>query len=112
MVFGPVPPVPVAALRDQYFFESQLALNPRSPRRILCVEVSRLVQVVPSTIVFGRADPDVEIGVDPGAGCERRYRTRSCLWRAIASDIVTASMPGLCEARHRSGEEIHDPDCG
>src|SRR4029434_9743293 len=28
-------------------------------------------EIVPGAIVFGGADPDVEVGGDPGAGCDR-----------------------------------------
>ena len=39
--------------------------------RHLLVEVAGMVKIVPGLVVFRRADPDIEVGVNPGAGCQR-----------------------------------------
>src|SRR6266851_4281025 len=72
MVLGTVPPVPVAAFGDKDFFKRQPALRLAGRRRCLSVKVAGVVKIVPGTIVFRRADPHVEIGVNPGAGNQRR----------------------------------------
>ena len=61
MVLRTVPPVPVTALRDQNLLEGQLALRLVRTRRILRIELACVVEIVPGAIVFGSADPDVEI---------------------------------------------------
>ena len=65
-----VPPVPIATLGDEQFFKGELALLFGNCLRVLGVEVSRVVKVVPSTVVFRGTDPHVEVGVDPGTGYE------------------------------------------
>ena len=65
VVFGAIPPVPVAALGDQNLVKSQLALCFGGTRGVLRVELTSMMQVVPGAIVFRRPYPDVEVGVDP-----------------------------------------------
>src|SRR5438270_12793960 len=67
MVLGPVPPVPVAALRDQQLLPSELADIFVGVLLVVCEEIPRLGKIIPSAIVLGRANPNVEVGVDPGA---------------------------------------------
>src|SRR6516225_6307236 len=68
-MLGTVPPVPVAAFGDP-----KLLLRPPQAfrikirtRGISCVKVARIGQQVPCPVIFLRADPDVEVGIDPGA---------------------------------------------
>ncbi len=65
VMLGTIPPVPVAAFGDQNFVEGQFALSLGGAGSILRVELAGLVQVVPGTIIFGCADPDVEVRIDP-----------------------------------------------
>ena len=65
-VLRPIPPVPIAAFGDQQFFVSQLARVLRNIRRFV-ISAPRGQQQFPSLVVFFRADPDVEIRVDPRA---------------------------------------------
>src|ERR1700751_4126261 len=75
MVLRAVPPVPVATFGNKNFLESELALGFAGARGILRIKLARMIEVVPGAIVFGSADPDVEVGIDPRArdkGCEVR----------------------------------------
>src|SRR5438874_6962240 len=71
MVLRTIPPIPVAAFGDKQFFERQFALLLRTMLRRLLVEVASMVKIVPGLVVFRRADPDIEVGVNPGAGRQR-----------------------------------------
>src|SRR5256885_17229488 len=68
MVLGAIPPIPITALSDEQFLIRQLARGFFGARRSFVVEIARCLQEVPSFVVFGSADPDVEVGVDPGTG--------------------------------------------
>src|SRR5882724_830099 len=39
--------------------------------RRLLIEVASVVKIVPGLVIFRRADPDIEVGVNPGAGRQR-----------------------------------------
>src|ERR1700728_1132731 len=65
VVLRPIPPVPVAALRNQDFFEGELALRLGGSSRILRMKLARVIQIIPCAVVLGSADPDVEIPADP-----------------------------------------------
>src|SRR5258708_21518741 len=78
VMLGTVPPVPIAALRDQDFFERQLSLGLAGGSRMLRIEFARVVQVVPGPIVLGSADPDIEVRIDPGT------RNQRSQWRNLA----------------------------
>ena len=77
VMFRAVPPVPVAAFGDQDFVKGQLALRLGGAGRILGIKVASMMQVVPGAIVFGSADPDVEVSIDPRARNQRR-QARNC----------------------------------
>src|SRR5215470_2538800 len=91
VMFGTIPPVPVAAFRNEQFLISQLALRFRALESILFVGSSSLKEVVPRTVVLRGADPDVEVGGDPGTGGDR----------VQAVDVVMASN------RFRNGDGLH-----
>src|SRR5208283_6199441 len=61
VMLGAVPPVPVAALGNHDFFEGQLALRLAGASGVLRIKFARVVQIVPGSIVFGSANPDVEV---------------------------------------------------
>src|SRR5437588_8346084 len=65
VMLRPVPPVPVAAFRDQQLFKGKLLLLRRGPLSVFGEEIPRCGKPVPRCIIFRRADPDIEIGVDP-----------------------------------------------
>src|SRR5215469_4175690 len=65
-MLGSVPPVPVAALGNQQFLVGKALLFSACGAGMMVVEVSGLGEVVPGEIVFRSADPNVEVGVDPG----------------------------------------------
>src|SRR5581483_9908298 len=67
MMFGAVPPVPIAAFGDQQLFVCQLLLFRSRRRRTMRIEISRFGEVVPREIVLRRSDPDIEVGIDPRA---------------------------------------------
>jgi len=71
MVFRPIPPIPVATFRNQNLFKSELALCFGGGGCCLSIEIAGIEEVVPGTVVFGSADPNVEIGMNPGAGNQR-----------------------------------------
>src|SRR5215472_2373851 len=71
VVLGPVPPVPVASFRDEQLFKGELPLPGGDIFRIGTKEIPCRRQMVPGKIVFLRADPHIEVGVDPGAGNNR-----------------------------------------
>src|ERR1700736_4675233 len=66
-VFGPVPPAPIAPLRDQELFKGEFARLLRDVPRMV-IGAPRGQKKLPSLIVFLGSDPYVEIRVDPGAG--------------------------------------------
>src|ERR1700683_1810635 len=70
-VLRTVPPVPVTALGNQNFFKSELSLGFARVRRMLRIEFARMMKVVPSAVVFGSANPDIEVQIDPRAGNQR-----------------------------------------
>ena len=80
MMFRPVPPVPVAALGNQDFFKRQCALFFGRAGRGLRAKISRVMQVVPRTIIFRRSNPDVEVRVDPRPRHQRLQRS----WGLVA----------------------------
>ena len=71
MVLRAIPPVPVTAFGDQDFFEGQLPLRLAGRGSSLGIEIAGVVEIVPGAIVFRSADPDVEVGVNPGARNQR-----------------------------------------
>ena len=71
VVLRPIPPVPIAALRNQDFLKSQLALRFTDLWRSLGVEVTCIAEVIPGSIVLRSSDPNIEIGMNPGAGRQR-----------------------------------------
>jgi hypothetical protein len=64
-VLGAVPPAPVAALGDQQLFIGQTAAVFRHVGGGL-VGFPRAQELAPGLVILLRADPDVEVGVDPG----------------------------------------------
>jgi hypothetical protein len=68
MVLRSIPPVPIAALGDEQFFERKLALRLRRAGCSFGVEVPGVVEIIPGSVVLGSADPHIKIGIDPGAG--------------------------------------------
>src|SRR5262249_29935386 len=64
MMLGTIPPVPITAFPNQKLFECKLALFLRGLGRMLAVKVARVVEVIPGAIVFRRANPDIEVGID------------------------------------------------
>ena len=65
VMLRPVPPVPIAAFRNQDLFKSQLALRFTRLRPRLCIKIPRMVKVVPRPVVLRRPNPNIEISVDP-----------------------------------------------
>ena len=65
VMLRPVPPVPVAALGDEQLFPRQFALRRRNFLRMAVVIIAGFGEQVPGAIIFGRANPDVEVGIDP-----------------------------------------------
>src|SRR5215469_11330749 len=70
VVLRPVPPVPVAPLSDQQLFDRERSLLVRGALGGLRVEVSCVVEIIPGLVVLRRADPYIEVRVDPGSGYE------------------------------------------
>ena len=66
-MLGSVPPAPIAAFGDHQFFEGQAAPVFRDAGGGI-ESLPRAQQFGPGPVVFLGADPDVKIGVDPGAG--------------------------------------------
>ncbi len=80
VVLRAIPPVPVAAFRNHQLLEGKLALVGGEPAAFpgsddAIIRFTRLQQQVPSLIVFFRADPDIEVGVNPGARMDAREFT-------------------------------------
>jgi hypothetical protein len=67
-VFGPVPPAPVAAFGDEDLFVGEGALFGGDFVFVLVEGGAGVAEVLPGAVVFLGADPDIEVGVDPGAG--------------------------------------------
>src|SRR6202158_1833339 len=99
VMFRPVPPVPVAALGNQYLLESELALRLGRTRGILRVELARVINVVPGAIVLRSTDPHIKVRVDPRPGHERtqlaeifvarnRLGGRHCLHSRLALQAI------------------------
>src|SRR5438309_11526222 len=80
MVLRSVPPVPVTAFRDQQFLISQGSLLGGRLARICCEEVACCRELVPCHVVFRRADPYIEIRIDP-----RAWNNRSNLCGRVLS---------------------------
>ena len=74
MVLRAIPPVPVAAFGDEQLFPRQLALRFRNAIGVAIIVLARLRKQVPGLIVFGRANPYIEVRVDPRTGNETRQR--------------------------------------
>src|SRR5215469_18548282 len=72
MVLRAIPPVPVAAFGDEQLFPRQLALRFRNAVGVAIIVLARLRKQVPGLIVFGRANPYIEVRVDPRSGNETR----------------------------------------
>src|SRR5579875_460495 len=80
-VFRSVPPAPVAAFGNPEFLARQ-----RNAVRVqvgsaglLCEEVARVAQQIPGFVIFVRSDPDVKVGINPGAWHKAGQRVgRSC----------------------------------
>ena len=65
VMLGTVPPVPVATLGDEQLLPGEGALLGGGLGGVFVVKVAGLAEVIPTAIVLRRADPDVEVGVDP-----------------------------------------------
>ena len=112
LVLRAVPPVPVAAFGDQDLFKRQSSLRFADAIFVLFVKVTGVEEVVPGAIVFRRADPHVEVGVDPGAGHERRER-RNVLLALDRFGYGDGFHAGSrFAARRKSGGEIHGRTAG
>src|SRR5580692_1104424 len=74
MVLRSIPPVPVAALCNQDFLESQLSLSFARLRRMDGIKFARMMEVIPGAVVLGSANPDIEVRVDPRARNQRGQR--------------------------------------
>ena len=66
-----VPPIPIAAFGNQNLFKGQFALRLGRAGGRLVIKVAGMVEVIPGAVVLGSADPNVEIGMNSGAGNER-----------------------------------------
>src|SRR5207245_11699101 len=104
MVLRPVPPVPITAFGNKNFFESQFALGFAGACGTLRIELARMIEVGPGAIVFGSADPDVEVGVDPRArdkGCEVRkiLVARNCFGDGTGLDVGMPQDGSVDEAK-------------
>ena len=71
VMFRPVPPVPVTALGDQNFFVCQLALFLGCAGRCLLIKIARVVEIIPSFVIFRRSDPNIKVGVNPRSRNQR-----------------------------------------
>jgi hypothetical protein len=67
-VFGAIPPAPVAAFGDEDLFVGEGALFGGDFVFVLVEGGAGVAEVLPGAVVFLGADPDIEVGVDPGAG--------------------------------------------
>src|SRR3954447_12076054 len=65
MVFRAVPPVPIASFCYQEFLIGELLIAIGDIVGLTRVEVASFSEIIPRQIVFGSADPDVEVRVDP-----------------------------------------------
>src|SRR5437588_1985846 len=65
VVFGAIPPIPVAALGDQQLLVCELALRRRCRISMLSKKIARRGKIIPGAIVLRRPDPDIKVGVDP-----------------------------------------------
>ena len=65
VMLRPIPPVPIAAFGNQNLFKGQLALRLAGPRGVLRVKLAGIVQIIPGSIVLRRANPHIEIRIDP-----------------------------------------------
>src|SRR5262249_30306166 len=92
MVLGPVPPVPIAALRNEQFFKGKLLLLSRHIFRIGTKEIARGRKMVPGKVVFRCTDPHIEVGIDPRAG----NKGRKFFWQL-------ASLEGLRDGQGLKG---------
>ena len=75
-VFRAIPPVPVAALGDENFLHGLIALGFRHLVRVGRVGFPGGEEEAPGLVVFLGTEPDVEVGVDPGAGSDVVERCR------------------------------------
>src|SRR5689334_20302836 len=71
VVLGAIPPIPIAAFGDEELFTGELAGGFLGEQRSFIVEIACGFEVVPGFVIFRSSDPNVEIGVDPGAGDDR-----------------------------------------
>ena len=65
MVLRAIPPIPVTTFRDQQFFISQGGLLCGNLVGIGGKEIACCSELVPRYVIFRRADPNIEIRVDP-----------------------------------------------
>jgi len=75
VVFGAIPPVPVGAFGDEKFLVGELAHFPGEAFAFGCVEellvgLAGVEEEIPGAVVLFGADPDIEVGVDPGTGMD------------------------------------------
>src|SRR6185437_10299130 len=71
MMLRAVPPVPIAALCNHQLFKGKFPLLIRDCRRAMLIKVARIGKIIPRAIVFGSADPNVKVCVDPRTGNQR-----------------------------------------
>src|SRR5215469_9678715 len=112
VMLRPIPPIPVTALGDQDLVKRQLALRLSGPSRILRIELARVIEVIPCTIILRRADPYIKVRVDPrswhqriepaeilmagdGLGDRQRFDTGVAQQFIIESTQKLASRPGI-----------------
>src|SRR6202022_4314279 len=112
MVLGPVPPVPVAALRDQDFLKRQPPPFFSGPVGGLGIEIPGVAEIVPGAVVFGSADPYIEICLNPRSRNQRRepskllvsgngvgnrdcFHPRLALERVVETAQELAARPGI-----------------
>lgn len=66
MMLRPVPPVPIAAFRNEDLVKGELPLLFGGPGSSARIKIAGMMQVVPGAVVLGSANPHVEVRIDPG----------------------------------------------
>ena len=103
IVFRAIPPAPIAAFGNQQLFVGKKFTflgNRCRLRRIheFVVGLPRAQQIFPCSVIFLRADPDVEVRVDPGTGEDvidlvrlhfrERFRHGQCAYPGIVGNAA------------------------
>src|SRR5215467_12794482 len=83
MVLRTIPPAPIAAFGDEQFLECHAAALFRGGSGRI-EGLSGAQKLGPGLVILLRSDPDIEIGVDPGAGENAVQRFRSNLPQCLA----------------------------